>query len=133
MGLADRVTCVGRMPHDAWLDRLRRADVLALFEETTAQAAGNATGKLFEYVGTRKPVLAVAAPGGAIDRVLRRTGLGRASVTAGALADDLRALLDGAGGRPVEDEIRALAWPMLAGRLAAQLDELVGSERGGFR
>jgi glycosyltransferase involved in cell wall biosynthesis len=107
------------------------ADALVLLEETTAEAAGNATGKLFEYVGMRKPVVATARPGGAIDRVLRRTGLGRASTTAGGLADELRRIAKGGGVAPVEEAIRALSWQSIAGRLAGELDRLTGGAGAG--
>lgn len=123
--IGDLVECRGPVPHDEWLCIAQRASALLILEETTPEAAGNATGKLFEYVGMRKPVIAVAAPGGAIDRVLRRTGLGRVSTSAGELAKAIRALLEGERPQPVEQEIRALSWHALAGRLAGELDRLV--------
>ncbi|NOZ00572.1 MAG: glycosyltransferase family 4 protein [Deltaproteobacteria bacterium] len=125
MDMDDLVTCLGPLPHEEYSKMMDRADALAVIEETSQSAAGNATGKLFEYVGMRRPILAVAPVGGAIDRILRRTGLGRAVTTSGEMADDLRALAAGKEFQPVEDQIRALSRKAIAGRLAHALDELV--------
>ena len=128
LGVADRVTCLPPVPHGEFLDRMQSADVLAVIEETVPAAAGNATGKLFEYVGTRKPVLAIAPPGGAIDRTLRRTGQGRAVTTSAQMIGEIRRLKDLAGFSPVEKEVRALSRRAIAARLAAALDELLPAD-----
>lgn len=125
LGIADLVTCLPTVPHDEFMDKIGAADALLVVEETGLSAAGNATGKLFEYVGIRKPVLAIAPPGGAIDRTLRLTGQGKAVATVAEMIVEIEHLQTMSDFAPVEEEVRALSRKSIAARLAGALDELV--------
>lgn len=124
-GISEHVTCLPRIPHDRYIEMVGRADALVVLEGTGPDAAGNATGKLFEYVGSRKPVLAVAARGGAIDRLLRRTGQGRAVSTASDMEEQLRLVASRMDLAIDEGEVRSLSRRRIAEKLARALDELL--------
>jgi glycosyltransferase involved in cell wall biosynthesis len=64
--------CYGFMPKKEGIRFLEDADVLLLI----ATDPGSHAGKLFEYLATGKPILALSPAGGEIDDLLRRTGSG---------------------------------------------------------
>lgn len=71
-GLGTYVERMGRVPHAEALRQMQQARVLLLLANDTANVLGILTGKLFEYVSTGRPVLAVAPVEGDIPRVLDR-------------------------------------------------------------
>lgn len=66
------VRMVDFMPQNEALRYLEETDYLLLVMTDPASL----TGKLFEYLATGKPILAVATPGGEVDRVIAQTGAG---------------------------------------------------------
>lgn len=66
----------GYRPHLESVQALVDADLLLLLIVDDPQARGMLTGKLFEYLGSGTPILALAPPGEAAD-VIRHTGAGR--------------------------------------------------------
>ena len=76
-GYGSLVRIMGFMPQAEALRQLEETDY-ALVVMTDAASL---TGKLFEYLATRKPVLAISPDGGEIDRVLRATNCGWCSDT----------------------------------------------------
>lgn len=71
-GLGGHVERVGRVPHGEAMALMQRARVLLLLANDTPNVLGILTGKLFEYISTGRPVLAVAPVGGDVARVLDR-------------------------------------------------------------
>ncbi len=67
LGLADVVRCTGYVSHPEAVANLRAADVLWLTVGARPGAEGISTSKLFEYVGARKPILALVPEGAARD------------------------------------------------------------------
>jgi len=82
------VELAGEVSYEESLRQQSRATALLLLEWPDPRAKGVLTGKLFEYLGTGKPVLAVAPRSGEIDRVLGDTA-GGAVVTNAAEAEVL--------------------------------------------
>lgn len=88
--------------HVSWQDALSAqagAAMLLLLEGAGVEAAGMLTGKLFEYLALKRPILSIGSAGdSAIARVLRETGCG---VTVGQsvvlIKQQLLALLQGRG------------------------------------
>ena len=90
-GVAANVHVCSAIPYRESLAVQRRADVLLLLLWNDPREAGVYTGKLFEYVGAGRPILAVgSAAGGAAD-LIRSRGLGVAVADAEHIADALRA------------------------------------------
>ena len=75
--LVGSVEAVSYMPHDECLKRMMGSDVLLLIEGGGPGSEAFYTGKIFEYIQTNRPILAVIPEKGAAAGILRstRTGL----------------------------------------------------------
>jgi len=71
LGIAPLVQFRDWLSHDACLEVVQRADLLLLFAQHQPAQVPN---KLFEYLGTRKPILAFADAHGEVAGMLRRVG-----------------------------------------------------------
>jgi glycosyltransferase involved in cell wall biosynthesis len=74
--VAASVVCHGQIDHPSTLARERAADLLLLVANTTLGAQATVPGKLFEYLASGRPVLAIAPKESATADVLGRTGGG---------------------------------------------------------
>jgi glycosyltransferase involved in cell wall biosynthesis len=70
--LKDSVQLLGFMPQEQALRYMEDTDYLLL----TMTNDFSLPGKLFEYIATGKPTLALSPPGGEVDRILQDTGAG---------------------------------------------------------
>ncbi len=66
----------GFMPHRQSLRHMVQADVLLLFIPSGKNTESVLTGKIFDYLFTGKPVLAIIPPDGAAAELLRNAGTG---------------------------------------------------------
>ncbi len=71
LGLSDVVRVHSWVPHEAGQEMLRHADLLLLLAQGQPDAVPN---KLYEYLGTRKPILAFADDAGETASMLRTAG-----------------------------------------------------------
>ncbi|HMN04345.1 MAG TPA: glycosyltransferase [Flavobacteriales bacterium] len=71
-GLGANLERVGRVPHAEAMRHMQRARVLLLLVNDTPNLMGILPGKLFEYLGTGRPVLGVGPLAGDVARVLDR-------------------------------------------------------------
>jgi len=76
MGMEEIVNFRGLVPYNESIQRQTESDLLLLLEWTDNQARGVYTGKIFEYLGAGKPILAVGPKGGVVDELLKETGAG---------------------------------------------------------
>ncbi|MFC2085858.1 glycosyltransferase family 4 protein [Bacteroidota bacterium] len=79
LGLDKVVEYKGYLPHRESVERLQAADILWM---TVGRRAGNetiSTGKLFEYMGARKPILGLVPQGAAADALERYGAFFRAA------------------------------------------------------
>ena len=74
-GVADRVRLVGYLPAREACALMRAADATLLLLRDHPGAAGVLSGKIFQYLGSGRPILALAPEGAAADLV-RKTGAG---------------------------------------------------------
>jgi glycosyltransferase involved in cell wall biosynthesis len=75
-GLGDTVRYIGYVPHQVSLRYLAESDALFLCQIPVYEsAATKLSGKLFEYLNMRKPILALTLPGLTAE-ILSRSGLG---------------------------------------------------------
>jgi hypothetical protein len=70
------------------------ADVLVLLRWEDPSEDSVIPGKLFEYIGAGRPILAVGRPTGEVAEIIRRDGLGLVSTDPGAIAAWLRAAIE---------------------------------------
>ena len=132
-GLGDVVREDGVVSHAEAVRAMRRAGLLFLSIEPVANAAGILTGKLYEYLASGRPVLALGPPDGDAARLLRRVGAGSvvawgdAEAVEGRLAEALGAWRRGealAGASP--EALRAVSRPAQAETLAELALGLMG-------
>jgi glycosyltransferase involved in cell wall biosynthesis len=76
LGLSDVVEVLGNLPHKEALRLMKSADVLLLVSDVSPDAGAYIPGKLYEYMGVGKPILALNMPGEAAE-IIRRFRLGR--------------------------------------------------------
>lgn len=74
LGLSEMVRFVGYLPHGEALSLLASADASLLLVRAGDRAS--ATGKVFELLGVRRPILAAVEPDGECARILRLGGAG---------------------------------------------------------
>ena len=124
--------------HDAVFDELARADALLVVETPGYYARYGYAAKVFDYLLTGKPVLALVESGGNTARLLRDAGVGycaEPSDDAGVLAALERVLvLKGAPPRSVDCDAApfdAFNRRHLVARLATALDDVARSEPRG--
>lgn len=92
-------------------------------------------GKVFEYMGSRRPILSWAPTGGAPDQLLEATRTGRSAADAAALRNILEEWLDefrktgSIEYNPREEEVNRYRWDMLAGQFADCLTTVVRNAR----
>lgn len=72
----DSIETVKYLPHGESIAALMTSDALLLIVDEIAGSSEVVPGKVYEYLGAGKPVLAIADPRGAIADLLRETGAG---------------------------------------------------------
>lgn len=118
-------------PHHQILETQRSSQVLLLMIDRVNNANGILTGKIFEYLALRRPVLCIGPEGGDAQQVLIDTGAGLFSGydDAAMLKANILALFDAyQSGTPIcqSQGYQQYSRKALAGKFAAVLDGLVG-------
>lgn len=75
-GVQDNVTIVGLKPRKEIITVQKKSALLLLLTWVDVRAIGTLTGKIFEYLGCKRPILAVSLKGGAIDQLLDESNTG---------------------------------------------------------
>ncbi len=137
-GLDAYVTVHPFVAHDRVFDALARADALLVIETPGYYADNSYAAKVFDYLLTGKPVLALVERDGNTFRLLRAAGVGyfAAQDDMTAVEEQLRAVLALKGAAPrridVEAEpLRSFNRKYLVEKLAKVLDEVVAVEPHG--
>ncbi|MDX1906785.1 MAG: glycosyltransferase [Bacteroidia bacterium] len=76
LGLMDRVEVMPYMPHAEVLDYTCSSQVLLLLVNNVPNVMGHIPGKTFEYIASRRPVLAIGPETADFARVIRETSSG---------------------------------------------------------
>ena len=130
LGLQDVVRVRGVVPRSDVMAAERSADRLLVFLWEGPHTEGILTGKLFEYLGARRPVLVLGGPDhSSIDPILASTGAGvRCADQREIAAEVLRAVHEHRTAVRVIDPHAARDYeaPTVAAKLARILDEAVG-------
>jgi glycosyltransferase involved in cell wall biosynthesis len=118
---APNLSLDGFVPHEEALRRMAGADVLVVISSVSEAGAGSMTGKIFECLAVKRPILLVSPPGPAADLVK--------SSGAGVVADprDPVALQ-----MAIREAARLARWPEFQGadpEVMARFDRRVHAER----
>ncbi|MBI3925958.1 MAG: glycosyltransferase [Armatimonadetes bacterium] len=70
------VECPGFLPHRRVREELQASDVLLLLLEQVKTVHWLYSGKIFEYIAARRPILAPNPPDSPISEIIRETGIG---------------------------------------------------------
>jgi glycosyltransferase involved in cell wall biosynthesis len=125
-GFSDVIRFVGQTPHAATLAMEAGANALLLIQSGAPEYRDLVPGKLYEYMGAGRPVIAIAAEGPAADLV-RRLGMGWVAPpdSADRIADALDAAWSGSiTPRGVAADRAPFTRRALAGQLARLLEEI---------
>jgi glycosyltransferase involved in cell wall biosynthesis len=124
------VRWVGALERERTLALQRAADALLVVTEGSTRKSV-ATGKLFEYLAARKPIL-VLGDETAAARIVLEAGAGRVTSATDpkAIAEALRELVEKPPPAPTAEAIERYGFPAVAARLAELVDEVAStSER----
>jgi glycosyltransferase involved in cell wall biosynthesis len=123
--LKDRIHFAGYVSHREVFDFYAKADALALILTDTKNARGNIPGKLFEYLATGIPVLALGDPQGDSASILRDSGAGAvlAHSDSSGIRTQLRLLMDASAGASHRSGLESYSRKNLSLQLAKILDE----------
>ena len=74
--LSNNVNFVGYVPHEKAIEYQKKAQVLLLLIPKVKQSKGILTGKLFEYLKAKRPILAIGPEDGDLSKILKHTNAG---------------------------------------------------------
>lgn len=93
-GILDEVELNGNVPYGESVAAQMNADILLLLQWNDPSEAGNLPGKLFEYIGARRPVLGIGYEQGIAARILRERDVGVVLNDSDAIAERLAGWLE---------------------------------------
>lgn len=130
-GFSDLIRTMPYLPHEEAIRRMKSSTMLLLSINRVKGAEGIATGKLYEYVASGRPVLGIGPPAGDAARVLHESGAGVLFDfdDAEGVAAHLRALYDAwERGEPLEgaapQAVARYSRREQAGQLAGVLEQI---------
>ena len=123
--LSERIHFAGYVSHSEVFGFYAKADVLVLILTDTKNAQGNIPGKLFEYLATGVPVLALGDPEGDSAKILKDAGAGQviAHTDAASIKAQLRTLMDSSLKKVDPKDLEKYSRQHLSHQLARILDE----------
>jgi len=74
--LSPYFTKTGYLPHEKIAEMMQTSQVLLLALNNTPNTLGVISGKLFEYIAAKRPILAIGKENGDAARIIRETGAG---------------------------------------------------------
>jgi glycosyltransferase involved in cell wall biosynthesis len=125
--LQSHIHFAGYVPHQQVFDFYAKADALVLILTDTKNAKGNIPGKLFEYLATGLPVLALGDPQGDSSEILSQAGAG-AVLSHGdqlAMRQALRRLYQTAGAQQAVGSLEAYSRKTGSKQVAALLEGII--------
>jgi glycosyltransferase involved in cell wall biosynthesis len=89
-GLSDTIRQNGIVPREAALEKQRESQLLLLFKWEDPEERGGYTGKVFEYLAARRPILATGGFSDVVDQLLSETGAGICAPTVESIKSALK-------------------------------------------
>jgi len=76
-GLTEHLHCIDYLPHQEVMHEIQKSQLLLLLINNTPNAKGILTGKIFEYLGSGRPILSIGPEDGDAAVILRDTEAGQ--------------------------------------------------------
>lgn len=76
-GISDLLRKIDYLPHDEVIEEQKRTHILLLVVNDTPNAKGILTGKVFEYMASGRPILAIGPTDGDLAAIFNETGAGK--------------------------------------------------------
>jgi hypothetical protein len=92
-GVLDQIDIHDSIPYQQSIDRQMNADILLLLQWNDPKERGNVPGKVFEYLGSRRPVLGIGVEDGVPARILKERDAGIVVNDPGIIAQHLKSWL----------------------------------------
>jgi glycosyltransferase involved in cell wall biosynthesis len=132
-GISDAVTTHGEVDHAVAMEAQRRAAVLVWLLQTQGPESletGNVGSKIFEYIGARRPVLAIGPNDSAGFQLLDSLGIGLCAVDVPGCADALCRLYDDFVAGRIEPAIAADWRPYTPQNMARDFSDILNGVIG---
>lgn len=78
-GLFDKLTSVNNLPHNKVVEELMRSQLLLLPLNDTPNIDGVVPGKLYEYIGAKRPIVCIGKTTGDAAKIIKETNAGKIS------------------------------------------------------
>jgi len=75
-GLENYISNIGYIPHNEVLEYQKKTQLLLLIEENSKETEYIIPGKLFEYMASKRPIIAIGPEVSDIEKILNQTGSG---------------------------------------------------------
>jgi len=72
----ESIKVISYLPHKESLVELLKSDALLLIVDESKESEEIVPGKVYEYIGTKKPILTIAPKNGAVAQLMNETGIG---------------------------------------------------------
>ena len=123
--LSSRICFAGYVSHQEVFGYYAKADALVLILTDTKNAQGNIPGKLFEYLATGIPLIALGDPNGDSAQILKDSAGGEviAHTDSKGIKKRLRSLMDSRASQTKSEDLEKYSRRNLSFQLAKTLDE----------
>lgn len=134
----DAIEIIHYVPHDKSIEYLMSSDALLLIVDESKESAEIVPGKVYEYVGVKHPIIAIAPHGSAIEALMNETKSGRVAHQSEIeqIAEIIKRYYnyfkdgDKKYFAPIEDKVAQYERRNSAKRLAGLLNTFVSDEDG---
>lgn len=131
-GVTEKVICHGLVPHSEALSATRGANLVVVITSVEDKAGvtdqGIMTGKIFETLGLRRPILVIAPRGSDLEALAAKTKATRLCTGSevSAMAEFIAELISGRTQKTENEE--TYAWPNIIRQLDLVLQQAVGTK-----
>lgn len=125
LGLESLINCSGYVPHDEAVAEMMNADVLLLLQPHRSTYY-QVPAKLYEYIATGKPVMAIAPRGSATYNIIERYGLGMVNdpEDIAGIKENVQSVIDGRARVPAREVVNLFSAGEVTKKLAGIFQSL---------
>jgi hypothetical protein len=133
-GLANNFVRIEYMPHREVMKEIQKSQVLLLLINNTPNAKGILTGKVFEYLGSGRPILSIGPEDGDAAEILNETAAGKTADYSNE--DRMRLIIEAYFSKFLEQALEGnktssakFSRKALTGQIAGVLEEMINLKK----